>query len=63
MSKIKIISNPYKKNISYEQWDSIKAEWEPINSANHPNSKLISDEMKTCFFPLNSSLAHEGYES
>lgn len=52
MSKIKIISNPYKKNISYEQWDSIKAEWEPINSANHPNSKLISDEMKTCFFPF-----------
>jgi len=52
MKKIKIISNPYKKTISYEVWSEADEEWIDINNSNNPNSRLISAESTISFFPF-----------
>lgn len=49
MARLKIISNPYKKEIRYQQWDENSGEWMEIN----PSSKLLSDKLTTNgFFPF-----------
>lgn len=52
MKKIKIISNPYKKKITYQEWDEHTASWENIIAETHPHSKLISKEFENGFFPF-----------
>lgn len=52
MSKIKIISNPYKKEIKYQKWKIEDAEWISIDYSNNPNSKLLKQELTTGFFPF-----------
>lgn len=52
MVKIKIISNPYKKEISYQKWQNNGAQWIDIDYSNCKNSKLLSQELSNGFFPF-----------
>lgn len=52
MTKIKIISNPYKKEIKYQNWNERTSIWEDITVELDPNSKLVSKEFKEGFFPF-----------
>lgn len=52
MAKVKIISNPYKKEIRYQQWDAETGTWADINLSNHKSSKLLSKELTGGFFPF-----------
>ena len=52
MRKIKIISNPYKKEIRYQDWDEHTSEWVEIIADTYPHSKLVSKEFKEGFFPF-----------
>lgn len=52
MTKIKIISNPYKKEIKYQNWNKRTSSWEDITVESDPNSKLVSKEFKDGFFPF-----------
>lgn len=52
MEKIKIISNPYKKEIKFQNWNDENNCWTTINKEEHGNSKLISQEITTGFFPF-----------
>ena len=55
MVKIKIVSNPYDKNITYYRWDEAQNEWQIINYENNGNSLLISDDLTTNFFPFKAN--------
>lgn len=52
MRKIKIISNPYKKEIKYQDWNEHTSSWDEIIAETHPHSKLVSKEFKEGFFPF-----------
>lgn len=52
MSKIKVISNPYQKKITYQRWNESCMQWITVNLENNENSKLLSDELTTTFFPF-----------
>lgn len=51
MATIRIISNPYRKEIKFELLDQSTSEWIEINYHNNSGSKLIKEEIKTNFFP------------
>ena len=53
MSRIRIKSNPYKKEIGYEYFDKGKSRFEEIDYNNNPNSKLISENYKNILLSLN----------
>lgn len=55
MAKIRITSNPYDKQIKYAHWLDYIEHWEDIDYHVNPNSKLISDELTTCFFPFKAN--------
>ena len=59
MAKIKIISNPYIKQINYQKWndDVVNGEsgWKPIDYTNNPSSKLISEDLTVSFFPFKAN--------
>lgn len=52
MAKVKIISNPYKKQVSYYSWNERAEEWMPISSEFNPNSRLLSVDLSKTFFPF-----------
>ncbi len=52
MSKIKIISNPYQKKIEYQRWNESVGQWIAVDLENNENSRLLSDELTTTFFPF-----------
>ena len=52
MAKLKIISNPYKKEIRYQKWQDNGAQWIDIDYSNCKNSKLLSQELSKGFFPF-----------
>lgn len=52
MSKIKVISNPYQKKITYQRWNESCTQWITVDLENNENSKLLSDELTTTFFPF-----------
>ncbi len=52
MRKIKIISNPYRKEIKYQDWNDHNSVWDDIIAETHPHSKLVSKEFKEGFFPF-----------
>ncbi len=52
MAHLKIISNPYKKEIRYQKWQDKAKEWVDIDYSNCKNSKLLSQELSTGFFPF-----------
>lgn len=51
-ARIKVISNPYKSEITYFEWDENAKSWIEINYDNRPDSKLISDKMSKSFLPF-----------
>ncbi len=52
MAKIKIISNPYHKEIQYQRWNDEQGKWIPLNELDNYNSKLLSAELSAVFFPF-----------
>lgn len=54
MSKIKVISNPYGKKISYQKYDPDNDQWKTIDYSENSNSKLLSTEMTQGFFPFSA---------
>ena len=50
MTKIKIISNPYQKEITFKKWDEQTRVWKGISYDNNLNSKLISDKLVHSFW-------------
>lgn len=51
MAKIKIISNPYKREISYRSFKEQTGSWEEISASNE-NSRLREDESGKSFLPF-----------
>ncbi|WP_019680658.1 dynamin family protein [Ruminococcus flavefaciens] len=54
MSKIKIISNPYKKEIKYQKWNADDTKWDDINYDNNRNSQLLRNDLTGGFFPFKA---------
>ena len=54
MTRLKIISNPYKKMVTFQQWDDSKESWMDIDLDGHKASKLLSKEIKEGFFPFKA---------
>lgn len=54
MSKIKIISNPYKKETVFQNWDEASEQWRTIDAEYNKDSKLICDELCVGFFPFKA---------
>lgn len=54
MSKVKVISNPYKKEIKYQKWNNEESQWIDINYENNHNSKLLNGELTAGFFPFKA---------
>jgi len=52
MTKIKIVSNPYRKATIFQSWDDSKGQWIDIDSDNNTNSRLLSEELRIGFFPF-----------
>lgn len=52
MTKIKIISNPYKKKTLFQYWDDSKSEWIDIGSEAKQSSDLLKEKYVTGFFPF-----------
>ncbi len=52
MAHLKIISNPYKKNVQYQQWDENDNTWIDINPTVHKASNLLKKEFTEGFFPF-----------
>ena len=50
METIKIISNPYKREISFQKYDTSTDAWTDIK-VNNPNSKLLAADVVKSFFP------------
>ena len=51
MARIKIISNPYEREISYFSYNRELEEWEDIKNSN-VNSRLREDESGKSFLPF-----------
>ena len=52
MPRIKIVSNPYKKETRYQKWSADESQWVEIDYTNNPNSKLLKGELTGGFFPF-----------
>ena len=52
MSQIRIKSNPYKKEISYEYFDENASKFIEINYDNSPSSKLVSENYKNALLNM-----------
>lgn len=50
-TRIKIISNPYNREISFQRWDG---EWVPITTGNEHGSELHDEGIATGFFPFKA---------
>ncbi len=50
MTKVKIVSNPYRKEISYQRWNG--ENWVRVLPENNESSKLVGEEFTTGFFPF-----------
>ena len=52
MNKIKVVSNPYEKTVTFCRYDLSSESWITINSENNSNSKLVSAVFQRGFFPF-----------
>lgn len=54
MAKLKIISNPYIKRVSFQSWDDNANLWKDISfeNKNSSNSKLLKEKLIKSFFPF-----------
>ena len=50
MNKIKVVSNPYEKTVTFSRYDLSSESWITINSENNSNSKLVSAVFQRGFF-------------
>lgn len=50
MAKVKIVCNPYVKEIAYQRWNG--ENWVKVTPENNESSKLIGEEFTTGFFPF-----------
>ena len=50
MTKVKIVSNPYLKEISYLRWNG--ENWVQVSPETSASSKLVGEEFTTGFFPF-----------
>ena len=50
MTKVKIVCNPYCKEISYQRWNG--DDWVKVTQENNESSRLVGDEFSTDFFPF-----------
>lgn len=50
MTKVKIVCNPYCKEISYQRWNG--ENWVRVTPENNDVNKLVGDEFSTGFFPF-----------
>ena len=50
MTKVKIVSNPYRKEIFYERWNG--ENWVRVTPENNESSKLVGEEFSAGFFPF-----------
>ena len=50
MTKVKIVSNPYCKEISYQRWNG--ENWVKVIPENNESRKLVGEEYTTGFFPF-----------
>lgn len=48
---VKIISDPYARNVEFETINNTTGEWEPVNLQNNPGSRLIKEDIQKNFFP------------
>ena len=55
MARVKIISNPYEKKISFQRFDEYNNTWNDIDSSNNPNSRLLNERLAKSFFPFSVS--------
>lgn len=53
MTKIKVISNPYKQEIKYETYKENTQEWVDVGVSS-PNGKLREESTRKCFLPFNA---------
>lgn len=52
MAKIKITSNPYKKEINYQYWNEENTEWLDVSSDEKQSSDLLKEKYISGFFPF-----------
>lgn len=48
-SKVKIVSNPYARSVTFQRWDD---GWVPITSESNPNSRLLDRRIVEGFLPF-----------
>ena len=53
MSKVKIVSNPYRCSTIFLSWDG--ETWNLVDFANNPNSQLLNKQFSEGFFPFKST--------
>lgn len=54
MPKIKIISNPYEKETTYQKWSDEESLWVGIDYEHNKNSKLLNHNLTGGFFPFKA---------
>lgn len=52
MPRIKIISNPYKKEIRFQKWNEEVSDWSEITLDTNPSSNLLKRDIANGFFPF-----------
>lgn len=52
MAKLKIISNPYRKEIKYQSWNDAESCWDDINADSNNSSDLLKEKYTSGFFPF-----------
>lgn len=63
MPKVKIISNPYKKETKFQRWSNDENAWIDINYDNNEKSKLVNNELTSGFFPFKARKIVEAFAS
>lgn len=51
MTTIRIISDPYKRDVVFDTINNTTNEWERVNFQNNPDSRLITEDIQKSFFP------------
>ncbi|MBD5149396.1 MAG: hypothetical protein HDT18_03265 [Oscillibacter sp.] len=54
MVKIKIVSNPYQKETTFQIWEESSEQWRAIDAEHDADSRLLCDELCVGFFPFKA---------
>ena len=52
MTVLKIVSDPYNKQVTFYVREETKNQWSEITEQNHPNGRLLQDKIVHGFFPF-----------